>query len=90
MLKLLRHSHSLLHQSIEIVRRVAIIQHATEGRVGIRLAPISAQGFLIIHPGENQDLCVTVEPVKQPILLKKLCSKPVLSAVSKLPTLLLA
>ena len=39
-----------LRSGVEIVRWIAIFQHPFEGRIGIRLAAVGAQGLVVVHP----------------------------------------
>src|SRR6056297_2381708 len=74
---------SFFQERIEIVRWISIFQHPFEGRVGIRLAAIGAQGLVVVHPGHHDDLRIAVEPVEQPILLEEFRPEPVFAVIAE-------
>src|SRR5690606_21486576 len=71
-----------------VVGWVAIVQHTLENLVGIVPGPVCAQGALIIHTGEDDDLrtrIVAKEQAEAPVA--EFRSKPVLVLISKRGTL---
>jgi hypothetical protein len=69
-------------EHVEIVRWIVIFQHPFERRIGIRLAAISAQGLVFVHPCHRDDLRIAAEPVEQSILLEEFRPEPVLAVIT--------
>src|SRR5690554_2806243 len=73
----------LFQQLIPIIGWVTTVQHAPEHLIRIGFAVVSTFGICIIHPGQNDDLACRVIAEKQPVLLKKFYSEPMLVLIAK-------
>lgn len=51
-----------LQESIPVVGGPVFSEHLLENGIGVGLAPVGSEGFVVIHPSQDDDFCGRAVP----------------------------